>query len=369
MKTIVGSRKHQFIATVSILLIAVALIAVIVVCEEQPPISEIRTWYDLDAIRDNLGGNYTLMNDLDSTTEGYEELASETANEGKGWQPIGAFIDQMVGHGVLGFMGTLDGQGYEIRDLSINRPNQSYIGLFLGVGQEGVIKDIGLVNATLTGNVGVGALSGWNHGTVSNSYSMGNVTGHDQLVGGLVGLNSRGTISNSYATGSVTGQSGVGGLVGFNSRGTVSNSYATGSVTGQSGVGGLTGVNEGIVNNSYSIVSVAGSEYVGGLVGLKDGGDVSNSYAAGSVAGFEYVGGLMGYNYGLWGNSFWDTKTSGQATSDGGAGKGTLRMKNITTFSGSGWDIVAVANPSMRDPSHIWNIVDYETYPFLSWQS
>ena len=41
---------------------------------------EIRTWYDLDAVRDNLAGNHTLMNDLDSTIAGYEELASPTAN-------------------------------------------------------------------------------------------------------------------------------------------------------------------------------------------------------------------------------------------------------------------------------------------------
>ena len=41
--------------------------------------AEIRTWYDLDAIRDNLCGNYTLMNDLDSTTAGYEGLASPAA--------------------------------------------------------------------------------------------------------------------------------------------------------------------------------------------------------------------------------------------------------------------------------------------------
>jgi len=49
----------------------------------------IQTWYDLDAIRNNLNHNYVLMNDLNSTTDGYAELASPTANDGKGWQPIG----------------------------------------------------------------------------------------------------------------------------------------------------------------------------------------------------------------------------------------------------------------------------------------
>jgi hypothetical protein len=67
-------------------------------------------------------------------------------------------------------------------------------------------------------------------------------------------------------------------------------------------------------------------------------------------------------------NSFWDTETSGQATSDGGTGKTTAEMQDIATFSGVGWNITAVANPSTRNLSCIWNIVDDETYPFLSCQ-
>jgi len=41
-------------------------------------------------------------------------------------------------------------------------------------------------------------------------------------------------------------------------------------------------------------------------------------------------------------------------------------MKSIATFSA--WDIIAVANPSIRNPAYIWNIVDDETYPFLNWE-
>ncbi len=43
-------------------------------------------------------------------------------------------------------------------------------------------------------------------------------------------------------------------------------------------------------------------------------------------------------------------------------------MQNIATFSAAGWNIIAVANPGTRNPSYIWNIVDGQTYPFLSWQ-
>jgi len=256
---------------------------------------EIRTWFDLDAIRNNLAGNHTLMNDLDSTTFGYTELASPTANGGKGWQPIG-YLSQIscaCGPGVAqrghGLTGTFDGEGYEIHDLFINRPDEPDVGLFGLVDEGGIIKNVGLVRAIVTGEESVGGLVGYNVGTVSNSYFSGNVTG-DQYVGGLLGVNT-GTVSNCYSTGGVTGDGYVGGLVGMNfeSRGTVS-------------------------------------------------------------------------------DSFWDTETSGQATSAGGTGKSTAEMKDIATFLGAGWNITAVT-PGETNPAYIWNIVNNVTYPFLSRES
>jgi hypothetical protein len=77
----------------------------------------------------------------------------------------------------------------------------------------------------------------------------------------------------------------------------------------------------------------------------------------------------VGRNIGTVGTSFWDIETSRQATSGGGTGKTTVQMKSIATFSGAGWNIVAVANPGTHNPSYIWNIVNGVTYPFLSWQS
>jgi len=402
---------------------------------------EIRDWYDLDATKDNPFGSYILMNDLDSTTPGYEELASPTANGGRGWWPIGAGIF---------FKGIFNGQGYEIRDLFIYRP--SSVGLFGSVGEAGVIKDIGVVNVTVSGSSAVGGLVGYNRGTVRNCYSSGNVTGDsdvgglvgdnagtvsnsystgnvtgDEYVGGLAGWNCYGTVSNSYSTGSVSGNERVGGLVGYNWEGTVRDSYSTGSVTSNYYVGGLVGENEdatvsnsystgnvtggsfvgglagwnyyGTVSNSYSTGSVSGNERVGGLVGYNRGynrGTVSNSYSTGTVTGDDYVGGLVGYNYeestvsncystgnvtggehvgGLVGHnagegsvsdSFWDTETSGQDTSDGGTGKTTAEMKSINTFTDL--DICAVNLPSKRNTDYTWNIVNGQTYPFLSWE-
>jgi hypothetical protein len=225
------------------------------------------------------------MNDLDSTTLGYEELASPIANEGKGWQPIGTAWEP--------FAGTFDGQGNEIKDLFIDRTDKWdwQIGLFGCTNNTATIKNVGVVNANVFGWWQVGGLVGTNWGTVINSYSTGSVTGI-KYVGGLVGTQSYGTVSKSYSTCKVTGPT-------YNS---------------------------------------------GGLVGLlRYGGIVTK-------------------------DAFWDTETSGMGVSFGGIGKNTTEMHDITTFSSAGWDIIAVANPSTQNPSYIWNIVDGETYPFLSWE-
>jgi hypothetical protein len=358
----------------------------------------IRDWYDLDAVRGNLTGSYILMNDLDSTTPGYDELAGPTANEGKGWEPIGTILVQP--YVLRSFVGTFDGQAHEIRDLFINRLGEEYVGLFGIVDEGGEVEDISLVNATVTGyrfvgglagaNVGavrdsyssssvlgfqeVGCLIGYNGGNVSSSYSGCNVTGTGSGVGGLIGDN-EGTVSNSYASGNVTGETGarwVGGLTGYNG-GTVSNSYSKANVMGWRSVGGLVGENDGTVNNSYCTGSVIGIVDVGGLVGLNSGA-VSNCYSSGNVTGDANVGSNIGGLVGLnaaedsVSNSFWDMETSGQPTSAGGIGKTTAQMKSIATFSGAAWDIVTVANPGTRNAFYAWNIVDGQTYPFLSWQ-
>jgi len=300
---------------VSIFLITAALIAGMAGCTPFSQNLEIRTWYDLQAVWNNLAGHHTLMNDLDSTTLGYEELASPRANQGRGWEPIGTILIQH--HGLTTFVGTFDGQGYEIRDLFINRPDEDAVGLFGPVGQGGVIKDIGVVNAAVTGERYVGIF-------------------------GIVG--SGGRIEDiGVVNATVTGDYHVGGLAGWNLHGTVSNSYSSGSVTG-----------------NYS---------VGGLVGANERGTVSDSYSRGNVTGHEDVGGLVGVDYdGTVSDSFWDTETSGRATSVGGMGKTTAEMMDIATFSGAGWNIIAVTDPDMRNTAYVWNIVGGETYPFLSWQ-
>ncbi len=101
-------------------------------------------------------------------------------------------------------------------------------------------------------------------------------------------------------------------------------------------------------------------------------GSVSDCYATGRVTGESSpTGGLVGsteWSGGTASSSYWDIETSGQSTSAGGTGKTTAQMHDIATFSGAGWNIIAVVNRDIGNPSYIWNIVDGETYPFLTWQ-
>jgi len=223
---------------------------------EQDPY-RIADWHHLSNVRYLLGTHYRLMNDLDATTSGYAELASLTANHGRGWQPIGSlYVDPSIFEYVAPeapFAGRFDGQGYEIRDLVINRHREILVGLFGDLQEGGVVENLGVVNADVTGDVNVGALVGGNRGgIVRDCYSTGNVSGSSR-VGGLLGYHgAEGIVSNSHSSASVTGDWQIGGLVGWHHFGTVGDSYATGNVAGGGDVGGLIGSNwHGLVRNSY----------------------------------------------------------------------------------------------------------------------
>jgi hypothetical protein len=249
---------------------------------------EIRTASDLQAIQEDRSANYIVVNDIDAS-------GTVNWNNGQGFNPIGSFT------------GSFDGQNNTISNLSINRLDDNDVGLFGAIGAGGEVKNVGVINVNITGGESdnVGGLVGDNEGTVSNSYSTGNVTG-DYRVGGLVGRNYA-TVSNSYSTGNVTGYYKVGGLVGDN-YGTVSNSYSTGNVTGE-------------------------SDRVGGLVGQTYNGNISNSY--------------------------WDTEATGQSSS-----AGLPDSNGLTTSEMQG----SSADGNMNfDFTSTWSTVEGD-YPELQWQ-
>lgn len=245
-----------------------------------------------------------------------------------------------------------------------------YVGGILGNG-----SIVSLSNSSATGTITaasseyVGGAVGLLTGDLNRVTASGNVVG-GTIVGGLagaIGSGETGAIRVS-ATGAVQGQDDVGGLVGM-SLGTIDQGFSSGQVDATDdtlgSAGGLVGTQSaGSITNSYSISDVAAASEVGGLIGFSVS-TVTNSYSAGLVGAAQSDGGLVGLGLSnLITGSFWDTETSGQASSVGGTGKTTEEMKDIATFSGASWDI-----SSGSGTSSVWGICPAVNsgYPFLTW--
>lgn len=132
------------------------------------------------------------------------------------------------------------------------------------------------VTASLWGGVNVGGLVGFNqYGNIYSSYSTGSIIG-DNFVGGLVGQNVNGSITSCYSTGSATGLAEthggintadyIGGLVGVN-HGSITSSYSTGQVSGDNYVGGLVGDNDAGVISSFWDKQTSGRQSSNGGTG------------------------------------------------------------------------------------------------------
>ncbi len=267
---------------------------------------EIATAQQLNAIRNNRNAHYKLVADIDLSTFG-------------NWEPI----DRLFG--------SLDGNGYKIKNVTINS-TKDVVGFVSSLELSGVLKKITLENVTIAGESRVGALVGYNNGTVEDNGVTGKVSGVS-YIGGLIGENNKGSINRCYTNVTVvaTGDR-VGGLIGSINEGKVSHSYALGSVSGngirygglsghcnaaiidacfasvkvttrKNPVGGLVGQTElgAVVRNSFATGNVISTSYstdidkyyTGGLIG-KNKGQVWNCYATGAVTGNSYVGGLVG---------------------------------------------------------------------------
>jgi len=262
----------------------------------------------------NLGASYALGADIDAS-------ATSGANASGMWTTVG-FVP--IGSSATPFRGLLNGQGFAITGLAIDRPTTSFVGLFGDVGSSSMIENAGLAGERVSGAGYVGGLVGAaGGGSILASWVTGTVIGSGAHVGGLAGFDT-GSIGGSWAGGSVSGPGSVGGLVGYDT-GAISQSYALDTVSATGGeVGGLIGYSKATVSQAYAIGQVKGSSAVGGLIGLSAGGSVASSY--------------------------WDTQTTGQPTSaGGGTGLTTAQFFTAANFAGfgfgttpgaSGWVIV-----------------------------
>ncbi|MDR1451960.1 MAG: hypothetical protein LBI57_06505 [Helicobacteraceae bacterium] len=253
-----------------------------------PNVKEITNETELSAIRSNLSGKYILLNDI--------TLTSTTLDDTEGWSPIGDSSTP--------FTGILNGNGYKVSGLWIDRSSIDNVGLFGYINNGAKISNFGVsinnVKGGVKGRKTVGAIAGYTYNSsIKNSYSMGNVSG-DNSVGGIAGFLTS-SIENSYAMGDVSGVGYVGGIVGQVSGGAISKSYAAGNVIGSDNyVGGIVGQADSAssINNSYSTGDVSGVANVGGIAGYVHNSTITNNAAINSaiVSASADAGRVVGYN-------------------------------------------------------------------------
>lgn len=219
------------------------------------------------------------------------------------------------------FTGRFDGNYHVISNLTINTLGQDndYLGLFgyLDSNPDGdVLRNVGITNLIIiagSSSQNIGALAGFNAGTIQECSAQGIITGGN---------------ASLY----------VGGLVGHN---------------------GL------IIQNCYAVVDVtagASSQMIGGLAGKCLG--AFNCYAAGHVSGGAAVGGLAGSAYYM----FYILNSYFLSPADGGGpdnGIGTVltdaQMRQQVNFVT--WDFQGSADDGEAE---VWQMAG--GYPVLAWQ-
>jgi hypothetical protein len=201
----------------------------------------------------------------------YYELTGDIDAAGS-WIPIGTKDNP--------FKGRFDGRGHKIGNPSAG--GADYVGLF-GYVSDGVVRNLGVENASFTGGNHVGGIAGYIDGNIANCYVTGSVAGASKT-GGIAGALS-GSVSASYSAAGVTGSGDrLGGIAGEFIGGSISNCYSTGAITNTR--------TSGTADNG----EVGG--IVGGVPSQGSTGSVTNCYSTGVIIGFNYVGGIAGNIYG-----------------------------------------------------------------------
>ena len=281
---------------------------------------------DLQNMQEDLTANYILMNDIDLS--------------GINWKPMRY---SKTGVYTLGFTGTLEGNGFTIRNLTVN--GEKYDDGALFYQNEGTIQNLrvtGQIN--LTSKSGIvryaASLALYNKGTIYNCTSAAGITAGGDMpvrVGGLVSEN-QGTIDYCRYTGTIhasagNGQVCVGGITYINDDDAViSHCENVGIILAESGnstevkdtisslvnessieLGGIAGIADWHSTidqcRATCTIRITGESYyeywrIGGLVGIARAATVSNCCFNGTLSinvdikkvssGIYEVGGLVG---------------------------------------------------------------------------
>lgn len=233
--------------------------------------------------------------DYDGKTDAVVTLDADLDLAGIAWIPMGDTSHD--------FVGTFDGQGHTISNLTIGTADAPITGELAGLFGvvEGTVKNLFLDEVSVNANVGyyVGGLAAYAVGPIENCHIT--KLDMDAVASGVGGLIGYATSGNSIYGCSVSGEiavksgcQGVGGFIGsMGKNAQITYSGATVAVTApkerSTNAGGFIGRGNGerdaraIVKNCYSKGAVTGGAYAGGFTGSMAGMDIQNCYATGNV--------------------------------------------------------------------------------------
>ena len=247
---------------------------------------------DLANIANDMTGKYILMNDIDLS--------------GIDWQPLKA---SSPGGYTSGFIGTLEGNGFTIRNLTVNAEQYDNGALFYQ--NEGTIQNLrvtGQIN--LTSKSGIvrfaASLAIYNKGTIYNCTSAAGITAGGDMpvrVGGLVSEN-KGTVDYCRYTGTIHASAGggeisVGGITYINDNSaTISHCENVGIILAESG-------NSTEVKDTISSLVNESSIHLGGIAGKTDWHSTIDQCRATctiritgeSYYEYWYIGGIVGSGF------------------------------------------------------------------------
>ena len=265
---------------------------------------------------------------------GYELVAdltfpSETTSPYNPWTPIGGFLDTV-----------LDGDGHSLTNLQVEF--DGFAGLFHQIGGVGRVRNLGLINPSVTSTAangrGAGALAGHADG--------GSVVEYVYVHGGRIAATGGGSGNTAW----------VGGLIG-DAHGTVRASYAGAAVaatqTESVRMGGLVGGLDGAVIESFAygpVLSTAAQNSRGGLIG---------SATADGIVTYSYCDLTTGLQTACIGPS----SPSFSGTADG---KTTEQLQSPTGYDDSiyqNWNQNLDNDPNTDDP--VWDFGGRDQYPAL----
>ena len=287
------------------------------------------------AVYVNGQGTYSTGGDETTRHNAIGLTFKQTANidmENETFAPIGNYHENGASWGDPSFQGTYNGGEFEIRNLTISNSTDWCQGLFGYLYGSAVVKNVKLVNCSITtgqryagGIVAFATASSNNRITIDNCHfngtltnSLGSGSGSGNYHGGIAGNIQDTDISNCTVTGTISTTKSsyyYGGIVGYARTSTVSDCENQANITGT-------------------------GRYYGGIVGENYSSTISNCFSIGTIEG-DGRGAIAGSNlfsYGTFSNCYYASPCNVKAVNNSDI-EGVVPAYTIT----NGTNVAAIA--------------------------